>query len=232
MKEQDYSGRLPGRLYIKGFLVVALLMFIGCAGPESRTATQLTLIPDYQSTGDSLPGIHRPERNHNGGSQRALVRADWLPIKGQENKGRWEGIVIHHSGSYAGNAREFDRWHRQLDWDGLGYHFVVDNGHGGPDGRVEVGYRWRQQLTGAHCRESLGDDNYWNEHTIGICLVGNFEQHPPSTAQYGSLVELIQFLQARYGIATNKIIGHNDVKPTACPGRLFSWGELNRRLNR
>ena len=92
MKEQDYSGRMPGRLYIKGFLVVALLMFIGCAGPESRTATQLTLIPDYQSTGDSLPEIHIPERNNNGVSQRALVRADWLPIKGQENKGRWEGV--------------------------------------------------------------------------------------------------------------------------------------------
>ena len=232
MKEKEYSGRMPGELFIKGFLVIALLTVFGCAGPESRTPTQLTLIPDYQSNGDSLPEIHIPDRNTKGDSQRALLPSDWLPIKGQESKGRWEGILIHHSGSYAGNAREFDRWHRQLDWDGLGYHFVVDNGHGGPDGRVEVGYRWQQQLTGAHCREAQGDDNYWNEHTIGICLVGNFEQHPPTATQYESLVELIQFLQARYGIPTNKIIGHNDVKPTACPGRLFSWDELSRRLSR
>ena len=232
MKEQEYWGANPVRFFIQGLLVILMLTVFGCAGPDSRTATQLTVVSDYQSNRDSYPEINIPERNttENGGP--ALVRSDWLPIKGQENKGKWEGIVIHHSGSYAGNAREFDRWHRELDWDGLGYHFVVDNGHGGPDGRVEVGYRWRQQLTGAHCRESQGDDNYWNEHTIGICLVGNFEQHPPSTAQYESLVEILQFLQARYGIAANKIIGHNDVKPTACPGRLFSWEELDRRLDR
>jgi len=211
---------------------MALLTVFGCAGPESRTPTQLTIIPDYQSNGVNYPENQLPDRTTTGNDGQALVRADWLPIKGQESKERWEGIVIHHSGSYAGNAQEFDRWHRQLDWDGLGYHFIIDNGHGGPDGRVEVGYRWRQQLTGAHCREDQGDDNYWNEHTIGICLVGNFEQHPPSVAQYESLVELIQFIQVRYGIASNKIIGHSDVKPTACPGRFFSWEELNRRLNR
>ncbi len=232
MKEQENWGANPVRFFIKGLFFIALLTVFGCSGPDSQTATQLTLVPDYQHNGDSYPEIDIPERTTSGTRGHSLVRSDWLPIKGQENKGKWEGIVIHHSGSYSGNAREFDRWHRQLDWDGLGYHFVVNNGHGGPDGRVEVGYRWRQQLTGAHCREARGDDNYWNEHTIGICLVGNFEQHPPTATQYESLVELIQFLQVRYGIPSNKIIGHNDVKPTACPGRLFSWGELNRRLNR
>jgi len=232
MKDQISRGRNPLSLIIKGLMVIVLLTVFGCGSPDSRTPTQMTIIPDYQSNGESYPEIHSPERVTNGNGGPALVRSDWLPIRGQENKGKWEGIVIHHSGSYAGNARDFDRWHRQLDWDGLGYHFVIDNGHGGPDGRIEVGYRWRQQLTGAHCREAQGDDNYWNEHTVGICLVGNFEQHPPSAAQYESLVELIQFLQVRYGIPTNKIIGHNDVKPTACPGRLFSWDELNRRLNR
>ena len=48
----------------------------------------------------------------------------------------WRYIVIHHSATASGNAAEFDREHRARGWDGLGYHFVIDNGVGGPDGRV------------------------------------------------------------------------------------------------
>ena len=144
---------------------------------------------------------------------------------------RWEGILIHHSASDSGSAAQFDKWHKQQGWDGLGYHFVIDNGRGGTDGRVEVGYRWRDQLTGAHCRQASRDDNYWNEHTIGICLVGNFEQHTPTPAQYESLAQLTHFLQRRYNIPTYKIRGHRDiVSSTACPGRNFSFAELHRRL--
>ncbi|MCP4712277.1 MAG: N-acetylmuramoyl-L-alanine amidase [Planctomycetes bacterium] len=154
----------------------------------------------------------------------------WMPPSRQEDKNRWEGIVVHHSGARSGNAKIIDAGHKQKNWNGLGYHFVIDNGQGGPDGLVEVGYRWQEQKTGAHCRKKQGDDNYWNKHTIGICLVGNFEQHDPTAAQYETLAELIHFLQVRYDIPDDMVMGHNDVRATACPGRRFSWGHLQQHL--
>jgi len=159
--------------------------------------------------------------------------AGWIPPQKWEDKNRWQGIVIHHSADDSGDAAEFHYIHQQKGWDGLGYHFVIDNGsnnHGKKDGEVEIGYRWRQQTKGAHCRVNPYDNNYWNEHTIGICLVGNFERSYPTEAQMRSLVKLIHFLQQRYHIPTSKIIGHGDVKPTKCPGRHFSFQELHERL--
>ena len=113
----------------------------------------------------------------------------------------------------------------------MGYHFVINNGNGKPDGMVEVGFRWPIQKTGAHCRVEGGADNHWNEHTIGIGLIGNFEKHPPTEAQYRSLAKLVHFLQQRYHFSTSKIHGHGDIEPTKCPGKHFSMTKLRRCLN-
>jgi hypothetical protein len=128
----------------------------------------------------------------------------------------WRYIVIHHSATESGNARLFDRAHRSRGWDELGYHFVIDNGLGGPDGMVEVGPRWRSQKHGAHAKTA---DDRFNNFGIGICLVGNFETGRPTARQMQALGELVAFLQARYNIAPSHVVGHRDTKPTACPGR-------------
>ena len=129
----------------------------------------------------------------------------------------WRHIVIHHSASPTGSAASFDRAHREKGWDGLGYHFVIGNGSGSGDGQVEVGYRWTKQMQGAHA------GNYeYNQHGIGICLVGDFEHGgPPSPQQMHSLRTLVAFLQARANIPPNEIIGHGNVpgRNTECPGR-------------
>lgn len=129
----------------------------------------------------------------------------------------WKHIVIHHSASASGSAASFDRAHRDKGWDGLGYHFVIGNGSGSGDGQVEVGYRWTKQMQGAHA------GNYeYNQHGIGICLVGDFEHGgPPSNAQMQSLRTLVTFLQAKGSIPPNEIIGHGNVpgRNTECPGR-------------
>jgi len=154
----------------------------------------------------------------------------WIPPKNLEQPGRWRGILIHHSATPTGNAAEFDRLHKQRGWDGLGYDFVINNGKGGRDGQIEVGWRWQQQREGAHCRVSDNDNNYWNEHTIGIVLVGNFEKTHPTNAQYESLAKLVSFLQDRYNIPRSQIKGHGDVDITKCPGRLFSFPQFFARL--
>jgi len=139
----------------------------------------------------------------------------------------WRHIVIHHSASATGSAAIFDREHReQRGWDGVGYHFVIGNGSASGDGQVEPTYRWRQQLQGAHA----GVPEY-NLHGIGICLVGDFERGgPPSPRQMASLRALVRFLQVKTGVPTCEVIGHSNVKPTECPGRLLSVAAFRASL--
>ncbi len=139
----------------------------------------------------------------------------------------WKYIVIHHSASDAGNEAIFNREHKDRGWLGVGYDFVIDNGQGGPDGRVEVTFRWEQQMDGAHA----GNDEY-NRYGIGICLVGNFDNDLPTTKQMDSLVALVNYLQKRCDIPTANILGHCHVRigGTHCPGLRFPWYDLFARL--
>src|SRR5690606_17117137 len=66
------------------------------------------------------------------------------------NRENWQAIVIHHSGAPYGTAESIDKEHRALGLDGLGFHFVIGNGSGLGDGEVYSGYRWEEQLPGAH----------------------------------------------------------------------------------
>ncbi len=160
----------------------------------------------------------------------------WAPQPTQGHQRPWKGIIIHHSATNVGDAISIGRYHKNVNgWDELGYHFIINNGnnsHGLPDGSVEVGRRWKVQKHGAHCRVDVNDDNHWNEHYIGICLVGNFQNNYPSSAQYNSLNKLVQFLKTRYHIPTSKICGHGDIQgaKTSCPGRHFSWTKFKRSL--
>jgi hypothetical protein len=143
----------------------------------------------------------------------------------------WRWIILHHSDDLSGNLAKYDRIHRQDNgWDECGYHFVIGNGTESGDGEVEVGSRWFKQKHGAHCKT---EDNRYNDHGIGITLVGDFESHGrPTAAQMESLVRLCRFLMQRHGIPLAAIQGHCDCCATACPGKNFPWSELRSRLSR
>ena len=135
---------------------------------------------------------------------------------------QWRYIVLHHSATVSGNAEQFDTYHREKNgWDSLGYHFVIDNGRGGPDGRVEVGPRWVSQSHGAHTGGTRRDE--YNQHGIGICLVGNFMEHDPTPAQLASAEKLVRELMTTHGIPAENVIGHRQAPgaDTACPGDRF-----------
>lgn len=157
------------------------------------------------------------------------IPGDWLPPANLEKN--WAAIIIHHSATENGNAAIFDKWHRESNqWDGIGYDFVIGNGTDSSDGQVEVTFRWRQQLIGAHCKTP---NNWANENAVGICLVGNFNHTSPTPRQIQSLAKLISFLQNRYGIPKSRIYGHNTTpgaKITDCPGKKFSLDSLKSML--
>jgi hypothetical protein len=150
----------------------------------------------------------------------------WVPPGGVN--ARWTCIVIHHSATPFGGARKFDNDHRAKGWDELGYHFVIGNGTDTPNGAIEVGSRWTKQKHGAHCKTP---DNFYNEHGIGICLVGNFDRQTPTAAQMASLAKLVSFLMSECSIPLGRVYGHGQCKPTECPGRNFSMASLKQRLS-
>ncbi len=141
---------------------------------------------------------------------------------------QWKYIVLHHSATDTGSEKVFDRYHRDHNgWLCVGYDFVIGNGRGSADGLVEVTPRWEKQMQGAHA-----NDAEYNGYGIGICLVGNFERTYPTAAQLEALVGLVNYLQARCGIPTDRILGHRHIRPggTRCPGKNFPWYEFLSRL--
>lgn len=132
---------------------------------------------------------------------------------------RWQAIVIHHSGSPVGKPATIDADHRRLNLKGLGYHFVIGNGEGMEDGEVHVGYRWMDQVPGAH---AAGDNAEWyNLHSIGICLVGDGDRGAFTDEQLRRLLDLVNALAREFKIPRDRIYLHSDIAPTNDPGRLF-----------
>lgn len=157
------------------------------------------------------------------------VPADWRVPAGTSLR-EWRSIVIHHSGTPTGSAEEFDAAHKARGWDGLGYDFVIGNGlrrrgDESADGEVQVGQRWILQKQGAHA----GVPEY-NQHGVGICLVGDFNRTTPTAKQMASLRQLIQFLIQEHRIPGSRIYGHKDVKQTDCPGRNFPLAAVKREF--
>jgi N-acetyl-anhydromuramyl-L-alanine amidase AmpD len=75
-----------------------------------------------------------------------------------------------------------------------------------------------------------GDDNRWNLHSIGICLVGDFTKTAPSQQQMDALVRLVRALMAEYGIEARDVVPHHHVHPTQCPGPRFPWSQFMSRI--
>lgn len=150
----------------------------------------------------------------------------WTPESGIESS-RWTRIVVHHSATDSGNAKIFDSFHRSKGWDELGYHFVIGNGTKSGDGEVEVGSRWTKQKHGAHCKTPK---NYHNNHGIGICLVGNFENSEPTPKQIESLRKLVTFLQKECSITSEHVQTHGEIVHTECSGKHLSGDRVRLLL--
>lgn len=146
----------------------------------------------------------------------------------------WKHIVIHHTATSSGSVESINATHlKNKDksgnpWLGIGYHFVIGNGDGMPDGAIEPTFRWRTQIQGAHAGSTNKD---YNERGIGICLVGNFEKTPPTSAQRKSVKLLVQTLRNEYKVLPGNVVGHNDIRASAteCPGKLFPMAEVAGR---
>ena len=148
--------------------------------------------------------------------QRAIDKAPVRP-------GRWQYIVIHHSGVDTGTVKAMDQYHREVRHmeNGLAYDFVIGNGSGMGDGEIAVGRRWTQQLDGGHLASEAQ-----NKVAIGICLVGNFDKHNPSARELDSLRALVEALMVRCQLTPGAVKTHQQINIA----HALSRGEIPHRL--
>ncbi len=224
---QCLVSEIKRRMFSRVFIFCSCLIVLGgCVSNDEpmpeivhNSGSKSVLIP---------PRIVNPKRSQ--GSAYRNLPGGWLPPSQLEKK--WVAVVIHHSATEKGNAAIFDKMHREQNhWAGIGYDFVIGNGTDSGDGQVEVTFRWRKQIPGAHCG---GTANNWaNRDGVGICLVGDFNRTVPTARQMQSLLKLIRFLQKRYGISKSRIYGHKNTpgaRVTDCPGRMLPMTRLKSML--
>ncbi len=188
---------------------------------DSRKPSERAPEPDEES-GDDSPGPAVPASGVFLKPVRSSLEAPSV------KKGRWKYVVIHNSGSRRGSAAIFDHYHRSKGMEnGLAYHFVIGNGTDTRDGEIEIGKRWHRQIQGGHVYS-----DYLNEISLGICLVGDFNRSRPTSRQFASCFELLDWISRRCRPAP-RVRLHREInpRPTDCPGRLFPAALFYRRLD-
>lgn len=124
-------------------------------------------------------------------------------------------ITVHHDaimpvpgGAYAESLRRLQlirTGHLNNGWADIGYHFAID-----PSGRVWQGRPL--ELQGAHVKDN-------NPGNLGIVVFGNFEEIRPTPASLASLDQMIAYAMHRFSVPLNRVYTHQELRPTACPGR-------------
>lgn len=119
-------------------------------------------------------------------------------------------VVIHHSASLlAANETMADIQDSHMDvngWADIAYHYGIDK-----DGFVYEG-----RDIGARGASVAG----FNTGTIGIVVMGNFEQENPLAVQMESLQALVNGLASAYLLT--HLAGHGEFNPeSVCPGSHF-----------
>ena len=121
-----------------------------------------------------------------------------VPVKVES----WQQIVIHQSGASKGNAGSLVESRGQYGSGGSPYHFVINNGKGAPDGRIQVSPLWTEQKNGRGLPvgsvSSAGG-------VIRVCLIGDFSRWAPGGSQMSQLQALVRILQERCRIPAGRI---------------------------
>lgn len=127
-------------------------------------------------------------------------------------------IIVHHSLTKDsetvswGAIRKFHTEDR--GWIDIGYHFGIEL----VGDHIETLLGRPETETGAHCKG-------YNSDSIGICVVGNYDEDEFDEERQRVLVSLLRRLMTTYGMPIKSIYGHREFNPhKSCPGEnLFRW---------
>ena len=127
------------------------------------------------------------------------------------------------------------------DFGDIGYNFLIDESGRIYEGRFSRDYAPGENHNGEDLAGNIvrgGHARNFNDGTVGIALLGNFQNRQPTKAARNALERLLAWKLERHGLKpkgastyTNPILGtskflenisgHRNVNPTACPGNAF-----------
>uniref|UniRef100_A0A8C4QIX1 Peptidoglycan-recognition protein n=1 Tax=Eptatretus burgeri TaxID=7764 RepID=A0A8C4QIX1_EPTBU len=126
-------------------------------------------------------------------------------------------VIIHHTNwnscwtleQCKSEVRKVQDFHMDVrNWWDIGYNFLV-----GEDGRAYEGRGWTTE--GAHAEG-------YNNCSIGISVMGTFEDAAPNITALHTLQKIITFGVTEGFIDLNyTLYGHRQTGPTDCPGQTF-----------
>jgi hypothetical protein len=129
-------------------------------------------------------------------------------------------LVIHHSATVPTiTPQRIAQYHvKNLDWPGIGYHFLVS-----ADGIIYQGNV--VETVSYHATKA-------NPFGVGICFLGNFTEDVPPPPQLQAGAHLVAWLMQELNVALDNVEGHLKFTATACPGNQWlkgkKWKELLR----
>lgn len=133
-------------------------------------------------------------------------------------------IFIHHSltkDSKTVSWSAIRKYHTvNLGWRNIGYHYGIEE-----VGNVNEIFVGRfEGINGAHAKG-------YNYKSIGICVVGNYDNKKPSNNKWYLTLKLTQNIALRYNIPIENVLGHREVANyKSCPGNLFSMKNFRNDL--
>lgn len=244
--KRTVNSPIQRREILRGTLALGVLGWLqGCAwrpggkahvlwpDQEPRSATSVAAGPTPWSVSPepSIPAGPGPRPTATGYyalPSNVIPRREWtnqgiimsrLTSNGQDGKmGRISRITIHHDAMESGAIRSRGDAMKRMQtirtghisrpgepFADIGYHFAID-----PQGRIWEGRPLAYQ--GAHVKGQ-------NENNLGIVLMGNFDAQRPSATSIGTLDAFVVQQMQRYGISITNVRTHQEMAPTACPGR-------------
>lgn len=134
-------------------------------------------------------------------------------------------IIVHHSLTEDSETLSWPairKYHKNKGWRDVGYHFGIELV--GDRHEIIVG---RSMLdSGAHCLEEG-----MNYKSIGICVVGNYDDDAPPLEAWKLLIKLIKDLMVIFTIPVENVRGHREfARYKSCPGKKFNMNLVREAL--
>lgn len=205
-------------------VIFSFLRRIGDRGIAVSLPTEKT---GYQAL-DKLPGGFRPTWIviHHSFSVDGFTR-NWDSIRRYHMSYRYKGDIISLT-EYEKHIAEATTDGLEKPWSQIGYNLGIEN----VNGTLEVLPGRPIGAVGAHAHG-------FNDKSVGICLVGNYDIDAPSEQRLSFLASLCRQIQIEFGIPRDQVIGHRETygkltppEPVAktCPGSLFDMDKFRKRL--
>lgn len=170
-----------------------------------------------------------------------VTREDWGALPPTKRAYRMpvrvDYVIVHHTGDDDDRCWSLEQcrqrlrrmqlyYQREKQFPDIPWNFLINN-----QGDIYEGIGWDSQ--GYHTEQ-------WNDRSLGIAFIGDYDVQSPSTKALRALTHLLDCgVEQRVLDRFYRLQGHRDMRPTSCPGdylydalrRIRSTGSGNRINN-